>query len=125
LPAAPRTIPTVILTYSLVNEERQKIIIMQENKTHQAITIKLRKMKMPVADTSANAAHKATALASEMTRQSDVAKAIAAGGSSAVVQAAINVAEKAHYARLTASALANNIDSAVFVQAGNWVGTHA
>jgi hypothetical protein len=82
-------------------------------------------MKMPVADTSSNAAHKATALASEMTLQGDVAKAIAAGGSSAVVQAAINVAEKAHYARLAASALANGIDSAVFVQAGNWVGTRA
>jgi hypothetical protein len=82
-------------------------------------------MKMPVADTSANLAHKATSLASEATRQNDVAKAIAAGGGSALVQTAIIVAEKAHYARLAASALANGVHSAVFVQAAAWVGTHA
>jgi hypothetical protein len=80
---------------------------------------------MPVADTSANRAHKATALASEATRQNDVAKSIAAGGGSAAVQAAIIASEKAHYARLAASALANGVDSAIFVQAMNQVGTHA
>jgi hypothetical protein len=76
-----------------------------------------------IADTSANAAHKATALASEMTLQVAVAAAIATGG--AGVQAALNVATKAHYARLTASALANGLDPTPFVQAGNWVGTRA
>jgi hypothetical protein len=81
-------------------------------------------MKMPVADTSANLAHKATCVASEATRQNDVAKAIAADGGPAV-QAAIIVAEKAHYARLAASALANGVDPAVFIQAQKWVGTRA
>jgi hypothetical protein len=83
-------------------------------------------MKMPVADTSGNTAHRVTCLASESQRQNDVAKAIAAGGGSAVVQNAIVVAEKAHYARLAASAIANNVcNAAEFVQAGNWVGTKA
>jgi hypothetical protein len=80
---------------------------------------------MPVADTSANLAHKATSLASESTRQNDVAKAITAGGGSAVVALAIKQAEVAHYNRLAASALANGVESAVFVQAAAWVGTHA
>ena len=80
---------------------------------------------MSVADSSENRAHKATAVVSEAQRQADVAKAIAAGGGSTVVQNAIITAEKAHYARLTASALANGLDSAVFVQAQQWVGTHA
>jgi hypothetical protein len=61
-----------------------------------------------------------------MTRQVQVAAAIAAGGGSAAVQLAINVAEKAHYARLAASATTNNIcNAAEFVEAGNWCGTHA
>jgi hypothetical protein len=77
---------------------------------------------MPVADSSANVAHKATALASESTRQTDVAKAIAAGGAVAL---AIKTAEVAHYNRLAASALATGVDSAPFVQAAKWVGTHA
>jgi hypothetical protein len=80
---------------------------------------------MSVADTSENRAHKATALASESTRQNDIAKAIAADGGSAAVQAAFIVAEKAHYGRLIASALLNGVGSSEFVQAQKWVGTHA
>jgi hypothetical protein len=80
---------------------------------------------MSVADSSANVAHKATALLSESTRQTDVAKAVDAGGGSAAVQAAIISAEKAHYARLIASALASGVESAPFLQAQKWVGTHA
>jgi hypothetical protein len=82
-------------------------------------------MKMPVADTSANRAHKLACAISESTRQNDVAKAVSAGGGSAAVQATIIAAEKAHYARLAASALANGVDSAIFIQAMNQVGTHA
>jgi hypothetical protein len=78
-----------------------------------------------VAETSANLAHKASALASEATLQAAIAAAIAAGGGSAAVQAAFNVATKAHYARLAASCVANGLDPSPFVQAGNWVGTHA
>ena len=80
---------------------------------------------MGVGDSSDNRAHKITCAASEMTRQVAVAAAIAAGGGSAAVQAAIIVAERAHYARLTASALANNVGNSDFVQAAAWVGTHA
>jgi len=80
---------------------------------------------MPVADSSANLAHKAAALASEMTKQVAVSAAIAAGGGSAVVALAVKQAEVAHYNRLAASALANGVQSAVFVQAAGWVGTHA
>jgi hypothetical protein len=75
-----------------------------------------------VAETSANLAHKTTALASEATLQVAIAAAIAAGGN---IQAAFNVATKAHYSRLAASCVANGLDPSPFVQAGNWVGTHA
>jgi 2-keto-3-deoxy-L-rhamnonate aldolase RhmA len=78
-----------------------------------------------IADTSANLAHKSTASASEMTRQVAVSAAIAAGGGSTAVALAIKTAEVAHYNRLAASALANGVDSAVFVQAAKWVATHA
>ena len=80
---------------------------------------------MSVADSSANVAHKATALLSESTKQVAISAAIAAGGGSAAVQAAIISAEKAHYARLIASALASGVESAPFLQAAKWVGTHA
>jgi hypothetical protein len=63
---------------------------------------------------SANSAHQATSNASEMTRQADVAKAIAAGGSSATVQAAITAADAAHFRRVIASGIANNIQVGVF-----------
>jgi hypothetical protein len=78
-----------------------------------------------IADTSANAAHRATSQASETTKQAAVAAAIAAGGGSAVIAAAVQTAEVAHYNRIAASALANGIDSAAFIQAAKWVGTHA
>jgi hypothetical protein len=78
-----------------------------------------------VADSSANLAHKATCAASESTRQNDIAKAISAGGSSATIQNAIISAEKAHYLRIAASALASGVHSAEFVRAAAWVGTHA
>jgi hypothetical protein len=52
---------------------------------------------MSAGDTSENRAHKTTALASESTRQNDVAKAITAGGGSAAVALAIKQAEVAHY----------------------------
>jgi 2-keto-3-deoxy-L-rhamnonate aldolase RhmA len=80
---------------------------------------------MSVADSSANLAHKVTAQASEMTRQVAVSAAIASGGGSAAVALSIKVAEAAHYNRLAASALANGVDSAPFVQAAKWVGLHA
>jgi 2-keto-3-deoxy-L-rhamnonate aldolase RhmA len=80
---------------------------------------------MSVADSSANVAHKTTSLASEMAKQVAISAAIAAGGGSAAVALAIKTAEVAHYNRLAASALANGVDSAPFVQAAKWVGTHA
>jgi hypothetical protein len=80
---------------------------------------------MTIADISENKAHKAACAASEATKQSDIAKAIALGGGSAVVQSAFIVAEKAHYLRVAASAVASGVGSADFVQAAAWVGTHA
>ena len=85
-------------------------------------------MKMTIADTSDNKAHKAACLASEQTRQVAVDAALAAqraGGSSTTCTAAIKVAEQAHYNRIVASALANGLNSAEFVQAAKWVGTGA
>ena len=83
---------------------------------------------MPVADSSDNRPHRATCLASEQTRKSAVDAALAlqyAGGSSATCTATIKAAEIAHYQRIAASALANNLNSAEFVQAAKWVGTGA
>jgi hypothetical protein len=74
---------------------------------------------------SENAAHAATCIASEGTRQNDIAQAIAAGGGSATVAAAVKTAEVAHYKRVAASALANGLQSAVFLEAARNVGTHA
>jgi hypothetical protein len=82
-------------------------------------------MKM-VGDSSENRLHKAACQSSEVTRQSDIAKAIAAGGGSTVVQKAIVTAEKAHYLRLASSAIANGVSNgAEFIQSAGWVGTGA
>ncbi len=81
-----------------------------------------------IADTSENRARKAACLASEQIRQSAVDAALAAqraGGSSVTAIAAIKAAEQAHCQRIAASALANGLNSAEFVQAGRWVGTGA
>jgi hypothetical protein len=81
-----------------------------------------------IADTSENRAHKAACAASEQTRMSAVDAALAAqkaGGPSTTATAAIISAERAHYLRLAASALANGVGSAEFVQAAKWVGTQA
>jgi hypothetical protein len=81
---------------------------------------------MTVADTSENKNHRAACQASEVSRQQDIAKAIAAGGTSVVVQKAIISAEKAHYLRLAASAIANGVSNgAEFVQSASFVGTGA
>jgi hypothetical protein len=80
---------------------------------------------MTVADTSENRAHKAACAASESTRQNDVSRAIAADGGGTAIALAIKRAEAAHYNRLAASALANGVQSAVFVEAARIVGTHA
>ena len=83
---------------------------------------------MTIADTSDNRAHKAACLASEQIRMSAVDAALAlqrAGGSSVTAAATIKAAEIAHYQRIAASALANGLNSAEFVQAAKWVGTGA
>jgi len=83
---------------------------------------------MTIADSSDNKAHKALCASSEATRRSAVDAALAAqnaGGSSTTCTAAIVSAEKAHYLRVAASALANGVASAEFVQAAKWVGTGA
>jgi hypothetical protein len=86
-------------------------------------------MKMPVADTSENRNHKIACFNSEQLRMSAVDAALAAqraGGSSTTATAAIIAAEKAHYLRLAASAIANGVSNgAEFVQSAAFVGTHA
>ena len=72
-----------------------------------------------------NKIHAAACGNSEMLRQNDVAQAIKAGGGSATVAAAVKTAEVAHYKRIAASALANGLESAVFLEAARTVGTHA
>ena len=83
---------------------------------------------MTIADSSDNRLHKAACLASEQTRMAAVDAAMAAqraGGSSVTATAAIVSAEKAHYLRIAASALANGLNPSEFVQAAKWVGTGA
>ena len=72
-----------------------------------------------------NKIHAATCSDSEMTRQNAVAQAILAGGGSATVAAAVKTAEVAHFNRIAASALANGLQSAVFLEAARTVGAHA
>jgi hypothetical protein len=74
---------------------------------------------------SSNRTHAATCVASEGTRQNDVAQAILAGGGSAVVAAAVKVSEQNHYNRIAASAKANGLEYAVFIEAARTVGAHA
>ena len=61
--------------------------------------------------------HAATCVASEGTRQNDVAQAILADGGSAVVAAAIRTSELAHYRRVISSCQANGLPYASFHQA--------
>jgi hypothetical protein len=71
---------------------------------------------------SGNAAHDATSNASEATRQTADAAALAAfkaGGTSAAYQTALNANAAADFRRRIASAVANGIDPAVFRQ-GLW-----
>ena len=70
-----------------------------------------------------NKTHAATCNNSEMTRQGAVSAAIAAGGGSATVAAAVRTAEIAHYRRIIASCLANGLQSAQFGQALRDLGT--
>jgi hypothetical protein len=72
---------------------------------------------------SDNKIHAATCVASEGTRQNDVAQAILAGGGSGTVAAAVRTAEIAHYRRVVASAVANGLQSAQFGQALRDLGT--
>lgn len=64
---------------------------------------------------SENRAHQTTCNASEMTRQVDVAAAIALGGDAAV--AAIKTVEIAHYRRIVASCISNNLPYSNYTQA--------
>lgn len=64
-----------------------------------------------------NAAHKATCVAAEGTRQQEVSAAIVAGGGSATVAAAVRTAEIKFYRVLRDSALANGLQSAQFSEA--------
>jgi hypothetical protein len=78
-----------------------------------------------IADTCEHRGHRAACAASHATLQSDLAKAVAADGGSAAVQAAFVVAEKAHYLRVASSALAAGVGSAEFIRAAAWVGSRA
>jgi hypothetical protein len=64
---------------------------------------------------SDNKTHQTTCNASEATRQQDVTAAIALGGNAAV--AAIKTAEIAHYRRIIASCVSNNLPFGNFSQA--------
>lgn len=66
------------------------------------------------------AAHDATAILSEGTRQNDVAQAILSGGN---VASAVRTAEVAHYNRLAASAKAAGLEYAQWLQAAAWRAT--
>jgi hypothetical protein len=63
-----------------------------------------------------NKTHESAANLAEMTRQGAVSAAIAAGGSSATVQAAISAAEATFYRSVIASCLANGIEAGAFRQ---------
>ncbi len=65
---------------------------------------------------SENKAHQATVNAAESVRQTAVSAAIAAGGGSAVVRAAVITAEAAYFRAALASGLANNVQVGVFRQ---------
>jgi hypothetical protein len=67
-----------------------------------------------------NKTHDTTCILSEGTRQGAVAAAIAAGGGSATVAAAVRTAEVNHYQRLAASAKANGLEYAQWLQAAVW-----
>jgi hypothetical protein len=72
-----------------------------------------------------NKTHQTTANNAEMTRQSAVAAAIAAGGGDAAVALAIKNAEAAFYRAVIASCVANNIPAnnfreSLFNLTGQW-----
>ena len=67
--------------------------------------------------------HADTCNLSEMNRQVSVSKAIAAGGGSSVVAAAIKTAEILHYRNCVTSALANGVESGIFRTALLHLGT--
>jgi hypothetical protein len=77
---------------------------------------------MPIIQ-SEHKAHAATCLNSEMTRQGAVSAAVAAGGSNAVVLAAIKAAEVTFYRAVISSCVANSLPSANFGQALRDLGT--
>jgi hypothetical protein len=66
---------------------------------------------------SDNKTHQTTCNASELTRQTDTSAAIAAGGGSAVVQAAIKTADISNVRRVIASCTANNLPFGNYTQA--------
>ncbi|MET4034437.1 hypothetical protein ABIB94_008345 [Bradyrhizobium sp. JR7.2] len=66
--------------------------------------------------------HEATVNLAEMFRQSDVAAAVAAGGGSAAIQAAVRAAEVVFYRKVIASCIARGQSSSNFQQALNAFG---
>jgi hypothetical protein len=72
---------------------------------------------------SNNKAHQTTVNFAEGTRQVAVTAAIAAGGGSATVQAAIKTAEIAYYRSCVASCVANGVESGIFRTALQHLGT--
>ena len=73
---------------------------------------------------STNKVRQATCDVSESTRQSAIAAAVATGGGSAAVAAAIKTAEIAHYRRIIASCVANSLPFSNFTQALIELGTN-
>jgi hypothetical protein len=70
-----------------------------------------------------NKTHESAANLAEMTRQGAVSAAVAAGGSNAVVLAAIKAVELTFYRAVVASCVANGLQSAQFGQALRDLGT--
>jgi hypothetical protein len=70
-----------------------------------------------------NKTHESAAYLAEMTRQGAVSAAVAAGGSNAVVLAAIKAAEVTFYRAVISSCVANSLPSANFGQALRDLGT--
>jgi hypothetical protein len=79
-------------------------------------------MKMSII-VSNNKTHQTTVNLAESTRQVAVTAAVAAGGGSAAVQAAIKTAEIAFYRAAVASCVANGVESEIFRTALLHLGT--